>query len=182
MPKTDTHQFYQLYFQKPGVAEADFERDPKRMIASTLAGTSGDTAGGGAAPGMVPLDGGWLAGRTYPEKLPEWLTDADIAFYANEFKQAGFAGGLNWYRNVDRNWELMAPWAGAKVEIPALFMVGDRDLVYRIPGIAPLVDNLRQFVPKLKKTVILPGCGHWTQQERKDDVNRELVAFLKELG
>jgi len=183
MPHTETHQFYQLYFQQPGVAEADFERDPKRMIALTLAGTSGGAAAGepGPGPGMVPRAGGWMAGRSYPEKLPDWLTEADVEFYANEFKRAGFRGGLNWYRNVDRNWELMAPWAAAKVEVPALFMVGDNDLVYKFPGMAQLVANLSQFVPKLTKSVVLPGCGHWTQQERKDDVNRELIAFLKAL-
>ena len=113
--------------------------------------------------------------------FPAWLTEADVEFYAGEFKKAGFRGGLNWYRNIDRNWELMAPFAGAKVEVPALFMTGDKDLVYKFPGAEQLIANLRQFVPKLKKTVILPGCGHWTQQERKDDVNRELVAFLKAL-
>jgi hypothetical protein len=130
---------------------------------------------------MVSRVGGWLGDRRMPDKFPDWLTEADIDFYAGEFKRAGFRGGLNWYRNIDRNWELMAPFAGAKVEVPALFMTGDKDLVYRSPGVEQLVANLAQFVPKLKKTVILPGCGHWTQEERKDDVNRELVAFLKGL-
>jgi pimeloyl-ACP methyl ester carboxylesterase len=183
MPKTETHQFYQLYFQKPGDAEAEFERDVKRTISMLLFGASGDVPpaiSGGV--GMVPLAGGFIAGRSLSETLPSWLTEADIDFYAGEFKQAGFAGGLNWYRNIDRNWELLAPWANARVEVPALFMIGDRDLVYKFPGAEQLIANLAQLVPKLKKTVILPGCGHWTQQERKDEVNRELVAFLRELG
>jgi pimeloyl-ACP methyl ester carboxylesterase len=187
MPSTETHQFYQLYFQTPGEAEAEFDRDPKRTIALTMLGTSGNTAppaagaGPDPGPGMVPRIDGWLGNRQMPEKFPGWLTEADVDFYAGEFKRAGFRGGLNWYRNVDRNWEMMAPWAGAKVEVPALYMVGDKDLVYKFPGVAQLVANLTQFVPKLKKSVILPGCGHWTQQERKDEVNRELLAFLKEL-
>jgi epoxide hydrolase A/B len=187
MPKTETHEFYQLYFQTPGRAEAEFERDPKRTIALTMIGVSGATPTPGAltptspGPGMVPTVGGWLGDRPMPDKFPEWLTEADVDFYAGEFKRAGFRGGLNWYRNIDRNWELMAPFAGAKVQIPALFMTGDKDLVYKFPGAEQLIANLVQFVPKLKKTVILPGCGHWTQQERKDEVNRELVAFLKGL-
>jgi epoxide hydrolase A/B len=187
MPKTETHEFYQLYFQTPGRAETEFERDPKRTIALTMIGVSGATPTPGAltptspGPGMVPRVGGWLGDRPMPDKFPEWLTEADAEFYAGEFKNAGFRGGLNWYRNIDRNWELMAPFAGAKVLVPALFMTGDKDLVYRFPGVEQLVANLTQFVPKLKKSVILPGCGHWTQQERKDDVNRELVAFLKGL-
>ena len=187
MPKTDTHEFYQLYFQEPGRAEGEFDRDPKRTIALTMLGTSGSTAPPAAGtapspgPGMVPRVGGWLGNRPMPEKFPDWLTEADVNFYAGEFKRAGFRGGLNWYRNLDRNWEIMAPWAGARVDLPALFMTGDNDLVYKFPGVAQVIANLNQFVPKLKKSVILPGCGHWTQQERKDDVNRELVAFLKGL-
>lgn len=183
MPKTDTHQFYQLYFQKPGEAEAEFERDVQKTVTTMLFGASGDApAATSSGLGMVPLAGGFVAGRPVPEKLPVWLTEADVHFYATEFKRTGFAGGLNWYRNIDRNWELLASWAGAKVEVPALLMVGDRDLVYKFPGVEQLIANLTQFVPKLKKSVILPGCGHWTQQERKDEVNRELVAFLRELG
>ena len=186
MPKTETHEFYQLYFQTPGRAEAEFERDPKRTIALTMLGASGNatsatTVAQSPAPGMVPRAGGWLGERAMPKEFPEWLTEADVDFYANEFRNAGFRGGLNWYRNIDRNWELLAGWADAKVEVPALYMVGDKDLVYKFPGVEQLVANLKQFVPKLTKSVVLPGCGHWTQQERKDDVNRELVAFLKGL-
>jgi pimeloyl-ACP methyl ester carboxylesterase len=61
--------------------------------------------------------------------LPTWLGEADLDFYAGEFTRTGFRGGLNWYRNIDRNWELLAPFAGAKVTVPALYMAGDRDLV-----------------------------------------------------
>jgi pimeloyl-ACP methyl ester carboxylesterase len=88
---------------------------------------------------------------------------------------------LNWYRNIDRNWGLMAPWSGAKVMVPALYMAGDRDLVVKFPGMEQLIANLNQFVPKLQKTLILPGCGHWTQQEKPDEVNSALIAFLKSL-
>lgn len=184
MPKTDTHEFYQLYFQEPGRAEVEFERDPKRTIALLMLGSSGGAASPAAAspgPGMVSSTGGWFGDTPAPKQYPQWLSEADVDFYAGEFKRAGFRGGLNWYRNLDRNWEIMAPWAGATVDIPALFMTGDNDLVYKFPGVAQVIANLSQFVPKLKKSVILPGCGHWTQQERKDDVNRELVAFLKGL-
>ena len=78
-----------------------------------------------------------------------------------------------------RNWQLLAPWAGARESVPALYMVGDRDLVYRFPGMDQLVPNLRRFVPNLRETIILEGCGHWTQQERPAEVNAALLAFLK---
>ena len=69
-----------------------------------------------------------------PAVLPAWLGEADVDFYAGEFARTGFRGGLNWYRNIDRNWELLAPFAGAKVTVPALYVAGDRDLVVAFPG------------------------------------------------
>ena len=83
---------------------------------------------------MVPRGGGFLVHMIDPETLPPWLTAADIEFYAGEFGRTGFRGGLNWYRNIDRNWELLAPFAGAVVNVPALYVAGDRDLVVRFPG------------------------------------------------
>jgi len=106
----------------------------------------------------------------------------DVDFYAVQFKRAGFRGGLNWYRNIDRNWELLAPWSGAKVTVPALYMAGDRDLVVAFRGMDKLLLALKQFVPQLRDTIMLPGCGHWTQQERPAEVNSAMVAFLKSLS
>src|SRR5262245_2501092 len=110
MPQTDTEVFYQLYFQTPGVAEAELERDIRstiRRLAFTVSGDAG--GGGGISIGMVPRTGGFLTGTVDPETLPAWLTEADIGVYAAEFARAGFRGALNWYRNLDRNWELLAP-------------------------------------------------------------------------
>jgi pimeloyl-ACP methyl ester carboxylesterase len=116
-----------------------------------------------------------------PSSLPNWITEADVDFYVAGFEKTGFRGGLNWYRNLDRNWELMAPWSGAKVTVPALYMAGAQDLVVKFPGMDQLIANLKQFVPKLQKTILLPGCGHWTQQEKPDEVNSALIKFLKSL-
>ena len=116
-----------------------------------------------------------------PERLPSWLTDEDVDFYAAEFARTGFRGGLNWYRNIDRNWELMAPFAGLPVTVPALYVAGDRDLVVRFRGAPELIANLTKFVPNLRKTIMLPGCGHWTQQERPAEVNAALLEFLRGL-
>ena len=182
MPQTDDAIFYQLYFQEPGVAEAEFERDPKRTISTALRGLSGNSIPGTGAVGMLPRNGGWLDTITpFVGRLPAEITEDNIDFYANEYKRTGFRGGLNWYRNADRNWSLLAPWAGAKVTVPALYIVGDRDLVVRFPGADKLIPNLSQFVPQLRETTILPGCGHWTQQERPEEINAALVKFLKEL-
>ena len=132
---------------------------------------------------MVPRKGGFLTRTIDPPALPAWLTEADIDVYAGEFARAGFRGGLNWYRNIDRNWELLAPFAGAKVTVPALYIAGDRDLVVKFPKMDQLIANLKTVRrPNLRKTIMLPGCGHWTQQERRSEVNAALIAFLREVG
>lgn len=187
MPQTDDAMFYQLYFQTPGVAEAELQRDVRATIRRLAYSASGDgvaaRAGlgqpGGA--GMVPRRGGFLTRMVDPPELPRWLTPADVDFYTAEFTRAGFRGGLNWYRNIDRNWELLAPFAGARVMVPALYVAGDHDLVVRFPGMDQLIPNLSRFVPNLRQTIMLPGCGHWTQQERPAEVSAAMLEFLKSL-
>ena len=186
MPQTDDAVFYQLYFQTPGVAEAEFEHDIRRFIRASLYSISGDMLHReGTAALMVPRQGGllarWTAEFVNPEILPSWLSEADVDFYAGEFTRTGFSGGLNWYRNIDRNWELLAPFAGARVTIPALYIAGDRDPVVAFPGMDRLISNLKSFVPQLRSTIMLPGCGHWTQQERPAEVNAAMIDFLREL-
>jgi pimeloyl-ACP methyl ester carboxylesterase len=188
MPRTADAQFYQLYFQEPGVAEAELERDPRATVRNMLYGASGDgaaaaraaAASSGASPnlGMVPKGGGFLRGSGAPATLPAWLSEADIDFYAGEFKRSGFRGGLNYYRNIDRNWELTAAFADVKVTVPALYVAGDRDMVVSFPGTDQLLANLKQFVPALHNIQMLPGCGHWTQQERPGEVNAAIIEFV----
>jgi pimeloyl-ACP methyl ester carboxylesterase len=184
MPRTADAEFYQLYFQRPGAAEAEFERDVRSAIRNMLYIGSGDAprgTGGGAGIGMVPHGGSFLRGSGAPATLPAWLSEHDVDFYAGEFARTGFRGGLNWYRNIDRNWELMAPFAGAQIKVPALYIAGDRDLVVSFPGMDQLLANFKHIVPTLQKVVMLPGCGHWTQQERPDEVNAALLDFLRSL-
>jgi len=179
MPQTDEAVFYQLYFQAEGVAEAELGRDVRATIRRLAFSGSGE--GKGSALGMVPRAGGFLGHTTDPDSLPRWLTEADVDFFAGEFARVGFRGGLNWYRNIDRNWELLAPFARARVTVPALYVVGDHDLVLAFPGMEQLVPNLAQFVPNLRKTIMLPGCGHWTQQERPREVSDAMIDFLRSL-
>ena len=187
MPQTDDAIFYQLYFQAPGVAEAELSRDVRSSIRRILFSGSGEGRrahaglGNPAAVGMVPRGGGFLRHTAEPATPPSWLTEADVDFYAGEFSRAGFRGGLNWYRNIDRNWELMAPYAGARVTVPALYVAGDQDLVVHFRGMDQLLPNLKKFVPELRETIMLPGCGHWTQQERPKEVNDAILAFLTTL-
>jgi pimeloyl-ACP methyl ester carboxylesterase len=173
--------FYILYFQTPGVAEHEFERDVRKTMRTVLFSASGDVTGERlVAP--RPMTAGFLDGMTDPEQLPDWLTEADIDFYAGEFTRTGFRGGINWYRNFDRNWELLAPWAGAKVTQPSLFIAGGKDSVIRmVGGRDAVMAGLKRGVPNLKDVVMLDGCGHWTQQERPSEVNAAMIGFLRSL-
>jgi pimeloyl-ACP methyl ester carboxylesterase len=174
-------RFYQLYFQPPGVAEAELGRDPRAAIRRFLHGLSGDSPDRFITDPTVPAGGGILDVLSDPATLPPWLEEADIDFYAGEFARTGFGGGLNWYRAQDLSWELLAPWQGAVVTPPALYIGGDRDLVVNLPRARQLIDNLRAWVPNLTGAIILPGCGHWTQQERPAEVNAALIGFLRGL-
>jgi hypothetical protein len=135
MPQTDAAVWYQLYFQEPGVAEAEFDRNVRTAFRSGRINVSGDAPPRPQPFGMVPLQGGLFAHvPPVPPPLPAWLTEADIDYYTSEFTRTGFRGGLNWYRNIDRNWELLAPFDGVLVRVPALYIAGDRDPVVKFPG------------------------------------------------
>jgi pimeloyl-ACP methyl ester carboxylesterase len=170
---------YMLYFQTPGIAEAELERDVRATLRRVLFAGSGDAPRGEGWRPFAPKRSTFLEGLIDPPTLPSWLTETDLDFYVAEFERTGFRGGLNWYRNLDRTWELMAPWQHAKITRPTLFIAGDRDLVLEMRR-APL-EQMRETVPGLRKLVLLPGCGHWTQQERPAEVNAEMLAFLKTL-
>ncbi|MBX9698982.1 MAG: alpha/beta hydrolase [Acetobacteraceae bacterium] len=185
MPRTADAVFYQLHFQQPGVAEAELEADVRDSIRDTLLRLSGSVPPLPGSDGfsLVPIQGGLRArmGMHTGMSLPGWLTEADLDHYTGEFARTGFRGGLNWYRNIDRNWELLRPFAGLKVQVPALYVAGDRDLVVSFPGAQEMIAGLQSNVPRLRETVMLPGCGHWTQQERPAEVNGAMLDFLRSL-
>jgi pimeloyl-ACP methyl ester carboxylesterase len=169
--------FYQVYFQQPGVAEAELGKD----VPVTFRKVFGGRPGGASTQPMVAAAGaGFLDGFQEPETLPAWLTEDDIAAFVGQYARNGFSGGLNWYRNIDRSWELTAPWQGARITAPALYVTGERDVV-RTFSDPKLVERLPALLPNLRGVVDLPGCGHWTQQERPDEVNAALLKFLGEL-
>src|SRR3989440_6960330 len=157
MPRTENAQFYQLYFQEEGTAEAELGRDPRATIRNMLFGASGDgvaaaraaVAAGGPAPnlGMVPKGGGFLQGPGAPKTLPSWIEESDIDFYGEGIQRSGFRGALNYYRNIDRNWEITGAMAGVQMAVPALYIAGDRDFVVSFPGTDQLLVNLKAFVP-----------------------------------
>jgi pimeloyl-ACP methyl ester carboxylesterase len=174
--------FYWLYFQKPGIAEAEFERDVAATLRRILYTGSGDARGQLESMFSIPPGGGFLDHSQDPARLPPWLSESELADLAATFQRTGFRGGLNWYRNLDRNWELLAPWHGAKPAQPALFIAGERDGVIRGPMGQSALANLPANVPNLRGTVLIEGAGHWIQRERADAVNAALIHFLREVG
>jgi pimeloyl-ACP methyl ester carboxylesterase len=171
-------RFYQVYFQEPGVAERELEHDVRRTITAFLYGASGDAP---TVSDMMVGEDGLVGALSTPDQLPGWLTEADIDHFTAEFERTGFRGALNWYRTQNLSWELSAPWQGALVTPPALFMVGDRDVVYNFPGGPETVAGLKSTVPDLRHSAVLTGCGHWIQQERPQEVNEALLDFLRKL-
>lgn len=179
---SDAHSiYYQLLFQQPGVAESVFENDVRRTLRSLLYSLSSDNAHPPATGLMLPRDGDLFEYLGEPSTLPAWLSEAELDVYVREFERTGFRGGLEWYRNIDRNSELLRPWQGARITVPALFMVGDRDVAHSLIGVSDAIAQLSQHVPGLRGSLTLPGCGHWTQQERPHEVNAALIEFLRGL-
>lgn len=180
LEKMGIRNFYMQYFQKPGVAEAEFERDPEATIRRIHFSGSGD-APERATFGLVDFDKGFLAGTVEPDTLPAWMTAQDVAYYAGEFRRAGFRGGLNWYRNITRSWELMAPFRGRIITQPSMFIAGARDGVLKFPHSRAQIEAYARTLPALRGCHILEGAGHWVQRERAAEVSGLVVEFLRGL-
>ena len=169
--------FYQLYFQEPGVAEAEFEADIRTALRKFLFLASGQSDASTLATKQPDDD--LLSGLPDPEVLPPWLTEADLEFYTGEFERSGFRGPLNYYRNHNLTWRL-TEGAPAVIEQPALFAAGEKDGVILMA--AEALKRMPERVPNLRTNELLPGIGHWTQQEAPEAVNRLLVSFLRSLS
>jgi len=178
MPRNENAVFYQLFLATPE-AEAALGRDLRRTFRSQLYALSGDrppSAAGGFPAGMMPRKGTVL---TDPASLPSWVTESDIDVYVAEFTRSGFRGALAWWRNIDRSWELLAPLAGATVTVPALYIAGERDFVAAV--FSQEIAKQSALVPNLRPPIMLPGCGHWTQQERAPQVSAAMIDFIRSL-
>jgi len=169
--------FYILYFQEPGVADAELNGDPARTIRRMIGGlrASGDKA---AALRMVaPGPDGFIDRLPEPDGLPDWISQDELDHYIAEFSRTGFTGGLNWYRNFDRNWEITPELAGAKISVPCLFIGGTADPVLSFTR----ADRASEVISGPYRQVMIDGAGHWLQQERPDEVNATLLDFLNGL-
>lgn len=172
--------FYQAYFQKEGVAEAEAEADVRGFLRKFYYALSGD-APDGAWPLNKTSDDPLLKGLADPDPFPAWLLPQELDYYVGEFKASGLRGPINRYRNHERDFAFLQPFKDRKIEQPALFVSGTRDLAFNMLGGADPIAIMRGFVPNLQGAHVLEGCGHWTQQERVDEVNALITPWLKAL-
>ncbi|MFD4002856.1 alpha/beta fold hydrolase [Streptomyces rubiginosohelvolus] len=174
-------EFYVSYFQEPGRAEAEIEPDVRGWLAGFYAALSADTmpAPNDPDPHFVARGGGRLRDRFPTGVLPPWLSEDDLDVYAGEFERTGITGALNRYRSMDRDWEDLAPYRGAPVEQPSLFIGGALDA--STTWMSDAIDAYTTTLPGLAASHLLDGCGHWIQQERPDEVNRLLTDWLATL-
>jgi pimeloyl-ACP methyl ester carboxylesterase len=168
--------FYQLYFQTPGIAEAELEADVRTALRKFY-----HMASGQMDVGLMfdkPADADLLSDLPDPEQLGAWMSDADLDFYVSEFSRSGFRGPLNYYRNHNLTWEL-TEGAPTQIQQPALFVAGDRDGV--IAMAAQALENMPTYVTDLRVNALIPGIGHWTQQEAAEATNEYLLDWLASL-
>jgi len=171
-------EFYQLYFQEPGKAEKELEEDVRTTMLKLLYSGSGDAPEGQGFQFVFPRSRRFIDLHPTPQSLPGWLTPEDLDYFTAQFERTGFRGGLNWYRNLDRDFELLAFLAKSVIRQPSLFIAGEKDVcmtMYRDAYRA-----LEQTMPGITGKHLVAGAGHWVQQERPAEVNDLLIAFLRE--
>ncbi|HEX2211890.1 MAG TPA: alpha/beta hydrolase [Mycobacterium sp.] len=169
--------FYILYFQEPGPADAELNRDPattmRKLLSSSL---PRDEAVALRMARAGPE--GFLERISDPGRLPDWIRADEFDYYVGEFTRNGFTAPLNWYRCFDRNWELTETTPAATIAVPSLFIGGADD-----PTLAYTPRNrVREVVTGDYREVMIDGAGHWLQQERPAEVNAALLEFLSGLN
>ncbi|HZY77480.1 MAG TPA: alpha/beta hydrolase [Jatrophihabitantaceae bacterium] len=178
--QAEKHFLHLHYFQQPGVADAELDRDPARSIAAIYWALSGGYE-------YVKIfshsseRAGYLDVLPSPPPLPwSWLSADELAHYAAEYAHAGFTGGLNWYRASDAVWHEKRARPDEPVTVPTLFVTGDRDPVRAVMGASgrrPMIDT----VPGLVGEHVIEGAGHFVQMEAAEEVNRLMIDFLDSL-
>jgi pimeloyl-ACP methyl ester carboxylesterase len=169
--------FYILYFQEPGVADANLTADTAETMRRVIGGERRAGVHGAAERMLAPGPEGWVERLPDPAGLPDWITQDELDHYIAEFTRTGFTGGLNWYRNFDRNWELTEKVPASTITAPALFITGENDVVRTFTR----SDRAGEVVKGEYEEIVIDGAGHWVQQERPKEVNEALLKFLSGL-
>ena len=168
--------FYILHFQEPGKADADLGKDPREAMRRFLCAIAGEGRPENLVGDLKNTATFWEWMPEAPD-LPPWLSADELDVFATEFERTGFTGGINWYRNLHRNWELTPQLTGKTIDLPSGFIAGERDPVIVMSSPA----GLPHVLTDLRTNVMIPGAGHWVQQEAPEETNAALLGFLRSL-
>lgn len=173
--------YYILYHNEPGgVAEAEYDSDPRGLLSSLYLSPDADTE----APVITDPKrsaGGWIQRRGAAKSLPDWMNQEDLDYLVDQFESAGFRGGVNYYRNLHRNWEITEHLEGVQVHKPVLFIAGEQDIVIAGATQPQLEGAMSKIATDLRGVILFPGVGHWVQQEAADETNEAMLEFLDNL-
>lgn len=167
--------FYICRFQEPGEIEEEFNSiDTAKLMKKIFTGHD-------SRPMCIPKGAYQHSINAGPITLPSWLSEEEINYCANKFKQTGFTGALNYYRALDLNWELTAAWTGAQVKVPTKFILGDQDITYNFPGTKDYLHKggFKEDVPLLEEVVIMEGVAHFLHQERSEEICKHILDFIQ---
>ena len=173
--------YYILYHNEPeGVAEAEYDSNPYGLISRLYLSPDSPRH----APEVTDprrAAGGWIPRLGEPLGLPDWLDQSDLDYVVSEFERSGFRGGVNYYRNFHRNWEITADLQDTRITVPTLFIAGEQDVVIAGANRGRLQGAMARVVDDLREVILLPGIGHWVQQEAPSETNRVMLEFLESL-
>lgn len=167
--------YYICRFQEPGEIEAEFAQIGTETVLKEFL-TYRDPG-----PLFLPKGKGFGHPPGAQIALPSWLSEEDVKYYIRKYERAGFTGGINYYRNIDLNWELMAPWTGAQINVPVKFIVGDLDLTYNAPGTKDYINKggFKKAAPMLEEVIVMEGVGHFINEEKPEEVNKHIYSFFQ---
>ena len=178
----DNFHYIVYHNESGGVAEAEYDANPRGLISHVYLGIAANSE---TLPPKVtdPLRsaGGWIDRLGAPIRLPDWLTENNLDYIVSQFEKAGFRGGVNYYRNFHRNWEITEHLSDKKINIPTLFIAGEEDFVIGGATKEQLTASMSQVVVDLRDVVLIPDTGHWVQQEAPLATTAAMLEFLDSL-
>lgn len=169
------NDYYICRFQEPGEIEAEFAQLGTATVLKEFLTYRNP------GPLFLPKGKGFGHPPGAPIVLPSWLSEEDINYYASKFEKTGFTGGVNYYRDLDLNWELTAPWTGAQIKVPVKYIVGDLDLTYNSLGTKDYIHKggFKRDVPLLEEVIVLEDVGHFIHEEKPDEINKHIYDFFQ---
>ena len=173
--------YYILYHnEEGGVAEAEYDSNPYGLLSRLYLSPDSERE----APKITDPKrsaGGWIDRLGEPKSMPDWLTEDDLAYVVNQFEDSGFRGGINYYRNFHRNWEITEHLQNTKIQVPTLFIAGTKDVVIAGANEGQLNGAMSRIAEDFRGVILIPEIGHWVQQEAPDETNQAMMEFLRSL-